>query len=393
MERGKPLIVDYVYVNDGLSLHITGNRALLPSCADLLKMIDAKFTERVGIIQQQPAMEDLTRINWLADGSYSERWEQGFRRILYHGRTGAYRASESGKNTLYKDWSLPEIVPRANLIGTAPWNNALRMRNTIDGVSLDELYVGFPRAHHRQYMSFEANLPTPVGARPNNLFIGFEVNSGGAFTFLVCLMCEAGQWELKRLFYDGNAQTLFNLNNPGVWARYVLVYDPPFFELWEAAAGTPAAYPLARTRTLDLGLCRGKGIPFLANEDLGGISEFSVGDIYVSELETPRPKRYKTLRGRLTTAGVHLLAIAAAGYLVKIHSYSLQSEADAQTVYFQEETSATAISQNWVLNAREGVAKAHTLIQTAVLGKDVSLNLANATAVNYEIEYSNDDWA
>jgi hypothetical protein len=240
-------------------------------------------------------------------------------------------------------------------------------------------------------MMFEAKLPSPAAGKPDSQFIGFEINSGGAFGFLVCLMCEAGQWKLKKLGYDGVTDVNVTLNNPDVFARYTLVLDPPYFELWEAAAGTPSVFPLTRTAICDLDKLRGKGIPFFANEDTTAISEFQVGDIWVSELETPRPKRLKTATGRINATG--LLSLKAAGYLVKIHSFTLNSESDGQTVYFYEETSGTKIGLSMPLNAREGYSVAHTLIQTAVLGKDIGLNLAAASFVNYTIEYSNDDWA
>lgn len=105
-------------------------------------------------------------------------------------------------------------------------------------------------------------------------------------------------------------------------------------------------------------------------------------------------KTYVSKVGRINATA--LLSIAVAGKLIKAHSYSLQSESDSQTAYFYEETSATQLSQKWVLNAREGVAKPFVpapaqLFKTITTGKDLGLNLANATYVNYEIQYSVDD--
>lgn len=106
-------------------------------------------------------------------------------------------------------------------------------------------------------------------------------------------------------------------------------------------------------------------------------------------------KTYLSKVGRVNATG--LLGIAVAGKIVKVHSYSLQSEADGQTgAYFYEETSGTQLSQTWVLNAREGVVKPFVsapgkLFKTATQGKDVGLNLAAAVYVNYEIQYSVDD--
>jgi hypothetical protein len=107
-------------------------------------------------------------------------------------------------------------------------------------------------------------------------------------------------------------------------------------------------------------------------------------------------KTYLTKVGRINATG--LFTIAVADKLIKVHSYSVQSESDSQTVYFYEETSATQLSQKWVLNAREGVSRPFAfapaqLFKTITQGKDLGLNLANATFVNYEIQYSVDDAA
>lgn len=85
---------------------------------------------------------------------------------------------------------------------------------------------------------------------------------------------------------------------------------------------------------------------------------------------------------------------------VKIHHYSIQSESDSQSVYFYDET-GTQLSQKWTLNAREGVAKPFVpapgfLLKSSKAGVDIGLYLTNATAVDFEVVYSNDDesmWA
>jgi hypothetical protein len=105
-------------------------------------------------------------------------------------------------------------------------------------------------------------------------------------------------------------------------------------------------------------------------------------------------KTYLTKVGRINATG--LFSIAVANKLIKVHSYSVQSESDSQTAYFYEETSGTQLSQKWVLNSREGAVKPFVyapaqLFKTATTGKDLGLNLAAATYVDYEIQYSIDD--
>jgi len=56
--RKKPLIVNYVYVQDGLTLVLRGDKSLLPSYSELLRMVDAKFAERISVIASQPQVDD-----------------------------------------------------------------------------------------------------------------------------------------------------------------------------------------------------------------------------------------------------------------------------------------------------------------------------------------------
>ena len=105
-------------------------------------------------------------------------------------------------------------------------------------------------------------------------------------------------------------------------------------------------------------------------------------------------KVYLSKVGRINATA--LLSIKVAEKIIKVHSYALNSESDSQTAYSYEETSGTQLSMKWPNNTREGVSRpfAHApaqLFKTATAGKDLGLNLANNTYVNYEIQYSVDD--
>lgn len=236
-------------------------------------------------IEEQEYIE-LARETWLLDGSYTERWEQGFRKKLYHGRTGAYFKSDSEANVPFKDWTIPEIVKGDNDIEVYPWNNALRLINSKDGTTLDEIYVGLPKALFRGVMCFEAKLPQSA----DHTWIGFEVNSGGAYSFIVGLYNDGTYWYLKSLDYIRVVQTDgFNLRFPNQYARYALVYDPPYLELWEAQTTNRSSFPLERTHVLDLqDLPFGKGIPFFANENPNAIVDVRIGEFWIYEM-LPRP--------------------------------------------------------------------------------------------------------
>ena len=218
---------------------LKGPLGILPSTSEIMQLLYPVLerVESIGSI----SIDGTDRLNdrmimkqWLHDGCYTERWEQGFRGELYHGRTGAYYKSEETQDVDFEDWTLPEILPHDNSIGLNPWNNALRMRNSKNGVDVDDLYIGFPKAHHRQIMCFEAYLPTPAAGAPDLQYIGFEVNSGGSFALLACLACHSGQWQLYAINHRNAAKTNnVTLRHSNAYARYALVYDPPILELWE----------------------------------------------------------------------------------------------------------------------------------------------------------------
>jgi hypothetical protein len=107
-------------------------------------------------------------------------------------------------------------------------------------------------------------------------------------------------------------------------------------------------------------------------------------------------KVYLTLPPALTRINATTaLGLVRSNYQVaKIHQYSLQSEADAQTVYFYEVGPGTQLGQKWVFNAREGVISPFSkepLIVPSAPGRDIGLNLANSTYVNFAIVYTNED--
>lgn len=107
-------------------------------------------------------------------------------------------------------------------------------------------------------------------------------------------------------------------------------------------------------------------------------------------------KTYYSLSFRITAAGGTLLGLKlSSAKAVKIHAYNINSEVDGQAAYFYEEGTLKQLSIKWPLNAREGaVVAAFTKaarIKPERVGRDIGLNLANATAVNLDIIYSNED--
>lgn len=229
--------------------------------------------------------DEIIRENWLYDGSYVERWEQGFRKKLYHGRTGAYFESESKDNIPFDKWTIPELVSEDNPLEPSPYNTSLRLINTKDGSTLDSLYIGFPKALFRGRICFEAKLPSTG----DDIYIGFEVNSGGAFAGIACLWLDNNNWKLlfvspeTKLSGIGGGKTKpITLNRPDAWNRYVLEIDPPYMIFYQGTTSDPTVFDVV---VWNPEMKPGKYIPFLANEDLNSIIDVRVGNIWVYETE------------------------------------------------------------------------------------------------------------
>jgi len=232
---------------------------------------------------------ELQRQMWLLDGTYVERWEQGFRKYLYHGRTGAYYKSESLANTPFSEWTLPLIAEADNTLEVAPWNNALRVRNSIDGSTTDHIYIGLPKAMQRGVLKFDAKLPAPASGNANGIHIGFEVNSGGNYVHMLALMCESNQYKLKARTWDKSEKsTNITINNTGNYNNFALLYDPPILALYEAWSGYSDV--LSLIGVLDIGDICGKAIPFFCLENDLQVNEYRLGQFYVFELPVNMPK-------------------------------------------------------------------------------------------------------
>jgi hypothetical protein len=276
----------------------------IPSDADLLKIVSSYFTEQAGATSNTDNIQARQRlIEWLADGSYVVRWDSTFRvptgydPSIFHGRTNSPWKSETDKGLDSSQFTLPQIMSEG--FSTAPyevnpWTRAIRVRNekpNATGVQ-DEFYNGFPKAHQRMVICFEALLPSPSGSTPTGLYIGCEVNSGGSFALIGSLACISGQWQLWAVNYEnvvGISQNI-TLLRPNLWNRYALRYDPPWLELWEGTVASSGVV-LTQTAKVFLGRLGGKAIPFFANEDNSKdaqqnpiFSEFYIGNMWIYEL-------------------------------------------------------------------------------------------------------------
>ncbi len=79
------------------------------------------------------------------------------------------------------------------------------------------------------------------------------------------------------------------------------------------------------------------------------------GDHY--NAQSPMPNLSETMSGRLTTTGSRVVASAAAGKRLYVTAYDFQAEADYSYPNWAAGASGSALSPQWILAAREGVAK------------------------------------
>jgi len=90
------------------------------------------------------------------------------------------------------------------------------------------------------------------------------------------------------------------------------------------------------------------------------------------------------------------LNIGALNKIPKVHCYRIQSESDGQRVRFYDVATGAPVSEEWMLNAREGVSSTFVhapgfLFEGSIAGNDIGVFTANSTFVNFGITYSVDD--
>lgn len=244
-------------------------------------------------------VDDQLREAWLHDGSYCERWVHGFDKRLYHGRTQGYFRSDLTADTPYEDWTKPTIIEGDNPLESAPFNDAVRLRNTIDGTTADPLYFATPKAHHRMKIMFQAKFPSGLGA---NTFLGVvvEVNSSG-YLHYAGLHNNGGTWELAARGHHGKLSSAVTIRHEDKYARYALIYNPPYLELWQAPAADNTGTTLERTEILDMRDLEGKGIVCFFNENEVDVEEWRLGNFWIVEMN-PYTYFETILKGAARTA-------------------------------------------------------------------------------------------
>lgn len=262
---------------------------------ELLKAVNQTFIQRIGTIHQ---IEKLPQANIgdITEGfDFVERWEKGFDKNLYYGRTGSYFFSEAA--IIDRDlWTAPQIIPGVNTVqeSTAPFMpspcmNALWMRNSIEGKKLDELYVTIPKAFFRARFRIDVKLPTAAQLGANDYVgFGFELNSQGGHCAPAYFIGHDGDYRLQSQNSPEcgatSATPVVVAPNEGVWTQLLFFYDYPWTKLYEFFGGVWTLLgTLGPISPLAGGLC--SVIPFMFNESGEIEDNFYVGNIAINRLD------------------------------------------------------------------------------------------------------------
>ena len=284
------------------AINFSGQKKNLPSPTELYWLMNEKFVEQIRKIDLIKEIELIQRIdevhvasaslqNVVQGFNFTERWEKGyFNRTKFFGRTEPFYKSEAEEPPPY---NVPPMVKGINTVQPLPWNNAIWMRNSKDGMTHDEIYFGIPLAFNKAVLRIDALLPTiaQIAAIDDIVAWGFEVCSQGSTTALYVIGHNGGYNLVAN--YQGPTgggiyeAVVLNLPNTNTWSTYWLEINPPIIRLIEYFAGAYIVRGEVVLREPSLG--EWFACPFFCNEsETNIVSNFYIGNISVWAL-TGRP--------------------------------------------------------------------------------------------------------
>ena len=249
----------------------------------------------VGNVKLEGAAFD--RMTWISlpDNADKLRYMQA----IYTGRGGMWQSwwdSEVGKPP--EEWTLPILSAGVNTRVSSPWNNAIHLRNSQDGTTVDQIYLGVRAAPSpRWVMRFDASFPTDIPATDCNVVIGFEIPAQGGHTLAALEIGSTVARLVARYgLPDGTYVSVVGSDISssvctGTWQAYHLVLDPPYLSL-DINNTTQVSITLPETVTF-----YPEVIPFFANESSVVIDDVYIGQWAAWHIESrifPPPREVKT---------------------------------------------------------------------------------------------------
>jgi len=197
-------------------------------------------------------------------------------KIRYSGRTGAWWASEC--RTPHSSWTMP-LVALNKYPALAPWSHAIHLRNSKDGVTVDEIYLGMrlKKGLKKGCMRITIEVPAVATLPPGTLIAaGFEVNSqGGSAAVWVGWLSGVMSMHIIPLtqngLFDGSARNIVQFL-PGAPHTLYLDWNPPVFRLTQGNN-------LAIDELINPNLTNIYSIqPFVCNESTAIVDNVFLGD-------------------------------------------------------------------------------------------------------------------
>ncbi|MCD6240381.1 hypothetical protein J7K27_02500 [Candidatus Bathyarchaeota archaeon] len=252
------------------------------------------------------------RMYWMHCNHYVERWEwlystddtakkhEFYRK--YCGRTGSVWKSEYAELSP-TNWNLPLIETGVNTQQPSPWNNAIHLRNSKDGSTLDEVYFA-PRIAMKPpcVLNFDAYFPALNTTNyPNGTYIalGFEVNSGGYLGTIYALeILSDGTTVTVRLkglgIRDGSGAVITKSISGLVtddWRGFKLILTRRWLKLYQGTT-SGQGYPLELVDELPITLDYVSYVtPFFANESSAIVSGVKIGQFQAFEINPSKSVR------------------------------------------------------------------------------------------------------
>jgi len=249
---------------------------------------------REGIVFRLPraaTREEVIPFWRVVEGAhFIERWESGrFDNRKFMGRAGSFWESETEKPE--REWTPPILEKGVNTLEKPPWNNAIHLRNSQDGKTVDRVFFAVRQAFKRAKMRVDAKIPNPTNLRDGaHLFIGFEVIFAGGYA-VACLHCYRGEAELL-ITYMGDTgitstEQAVTINNPDVFAVYFLEIDPPYLRLYQQAPNLGNMTLTNTVKAPEDAHLTDLYVPFFSNESTYVVSDFYIGQFEVWRTELP----------------------------------------------------------------------------------------------------------